>query len=172
MLATPPLGADRADLRINFFLAKNLFARFSDSEMLFGCESAVAPRENFPRSDVVAPSEPIETAQQPTSCTAMREPSSSHAKSGVPAGTKPIIPSIAAMRCRCKKSFSSTRRQRPTGKQTIWGGILWRSNPQTPREIRVVDHICDLPSSSKGAIKVDEICHNPCAAVRKIVFAL
>jgi hypothetical protein len=36
MLATRPLGADRADLRINFFLAKN-YSRFSDSEMLFGC---------------------------------------------------------------------------------------------------------------------------------------
>jgi hypothetical protein len=37
MLAIRPLGADRADLRINFFLAKNLFVRFSDSDMLFGC---------------------------------------------------------------------------------------------------------------------------------------
>ena len=54
----------------------------------------------------------------------------------------------------------------------IWGGILWRSNPLTLREIRVVDQICDLPSSPKGAIKIHEICHNPCVAIRKIVFAL
>ena len=174
MLATPPLGADRADLRINFFLAKNLFARFSDSEMLFGCfRSELWHRGRIfldltwsPHQNRLKQHSSRHRAQQ---CESHHLP---HAKSGVPAGTTPTIPSIAAMRCRCTKSFSSTRRQRPTGKQTIWGGILWRSNPQTPREIRVVDHICDLPSSSKGAIKVDEICHNPCAAVRKIVFAL
>ena len=44
--------------------------------------------------------------------------------------------------------------------QAIWGGILWRSNPLTLREIRVVDHICDLPSSPKGAIKADDICRD------------
>ena len=58
------------------------------------------------------------------------------------------------------------------GRKRFAGGILWRSNPLALREIRVVDRICDLPSSPKGAIKVHEICHNPCVAVRKIVFAL
>jgi hypothetical protein len=123
MLATWPLGADRADLRINFFLAKNLFVRISDSEMLFGCFGSELWRRGrifldltwSPHQNRLKQHSSRHRAQQ---CESHHLP---HAKSGVPASTTPIVPAIAAMRCRCKKSSSGTRRQKPTGMDSPGG---------------------------------------------------
>jgi hypothetical protein len=52
------------------------------------------------------------------------------------------------------------------------GGVLRRSNLLSRRAICIIGHICDLPSSAEGPIKIDEICRGLRIAVGKIIFAL
>src|SRR6202048_889925 len=54
----------------------------------------------------------------------------------------------------------------------ISGSALSRSDLLSRRAIRTIDDIHDLPSSTEGAIKVDEIGRDLGVAVGKIVFAL
>jgi len=52
------------------------------------------------------------------------------------------------------------------------GGVLWRSDLLSRRAIYIIGHICDLPSSAEGPIKIDEICRDLRVAIGKIIFAL
>jgi hypothetical protein len=52
------------------------------------------------------------------------------------------------------------------------GRALWCRNVLSRRAICTICDICDLPSSPKGAIKIDEICRDLGIAVGKIIFAL
>ena|SRR5216684_2996921 len=52
------------------------------------------------------------------------------------------------------------------------GGVLWRSDLLSRRAIYIIGHICDLPSSAEGPIKIDEIRRDLRVAIGKIIFAL
>src|SRR3977135_1338025 len=52
------------------------------------------------------------------------------------------------------------------------GGVLLYSNLLSRCAICTIGDICDLPSSSQGAIKIDEMCRELGVDVSKIIFAL
>src|ERR1700730_3734427 len=78
------------------------------------------------------------------------------------------MPSRSAPMLR-RKAWNAFRRSRPNSGTAA---ALSRSNLLSRRAIRTMDDIHDLPSSTEGAIEIDETCRDLGVAVSKIIFAL